>query len=50
MYIEKAVALEVLFAFMKELQYESVNLHMKNQLDAILFAATNTGHRIGRLR
>ena len=50
LYVEKVVALEVLFAFMEELQYESVNLCSKNQLDAILLATTDAGHRIGRPR
>jgi hypothetical protein len=49
MYVEKAVALEVLSAFMEELWSESVNLHTRKRLDAILLAAIDTGHRIDRL-
>jgi hypothetical protein len=49
-YVEKAVALEVLSAFMEELQSKSVNLCTRKRLDAILLAATNAGHRIDRLR
>jgi hypothetical protein len=45
-YVEKAVALEVLSAFMEELRSESVNLRMRKCLDVILLAATNVGHRI----
>jgi hypothetical protein len=49
-YVEKAVALEVLSAFMEELRYESVNLRTRKRLDAILLAATDVGHSIDRLR
>jgi hypothetical protein len=49
-YVEKAVALEVLSAFMEELQSESVNLRTRKRLDAILLATTDIGHRIDRLR
>jgi hypothetical protein len=49
-YIEKAVALEVLSAFMEELRSESVNLRTRKRLDAILLAAIDAGHRIDRLR
>jgi hypothetical protein len=49
-YIEKAVALEVLSGFMEELRSENVNLRTRKRLDAILLAATNAGHRIDRLR
>jgi hypothetical protein len=49
-YVEKVVALEVLFAFMEELRSESVNLRTREWLDEILLAATNAGHRIDRLR
>jgi hypothetical protein len=49
-YVEKAVALEVLSAFMEELRSESMNLRTRKWLDAILLAATDTGHRIDRLR
>jgi hypothetical protein len=49
-YVEKAVALEVLSAFMEELRFESVNLRRRERLDAILLAATDVGHRIDRLR
>jgi hypothetical protein len=49
-YIEKAVALEVLSAFMEELRSESVNLRTRKRLDAILLVATDAGHRIDRLR
>ena len=45
-YVEKVVALEVLSTFMEELQYESMNLCTRKQLDAILLAATDAGHRI----
>jgi hypothetical protein len=48
-YIEKAVALEVLSAFMEELLSESVNLRTRKRLDAILLAAIDAGHRIDRL-
>jgi hypothetical protein len=48
-YIEKAVALEVLSAFMEELRSESVNLRTRKRLDAILLAAIDAGHRIDRL-
>jgi hypothetical protein len=47
-YVEKAVALEVLSAFMEELRSESVNLCTRKRLDAILLAATNAGHKIDR--
>jgi hypothetical protein len=50
MYVEKAVALEVLLAFLEELQSESMNLCTRERLDAILLAATDAGHRIYRLR
>ena len=50
MYIEKAVALEVLSAFMEELQYEIVNRRMKKWLDAIPLATNDARHRIDRLR
>ena len=46
MYVEKAMALEVLSAFMEELRSESVNLCTKKWIHAILLAATNTGYRI----
>jgi hypothetical protein len=49
-YVEKAVALEVLSAFMEELRSESVNLRTKKRLDAILLATIDAGHRIDRLR
>jgi hypothetical protein len=49
-YVEKAVALEVLSAFMEELRSKSVNLRMRKRLDAILLAAIDVGHRIDRLR
>jgi hypothetical protein len=49
-YVEKAVALEVLSAFMEELRSESVNLCTRKRLDAILLAATNVEHRIDQLR
>jgi hypothetical protein len=49
-YVKKAVALEVLSAFMEELRSESVNLRTRKRLDAILLAATDAGHRIDRLR
>jgi hypothetical protein len=49
-YVEKAVALEVLSAFMVELRSESVNLRTRERLDAILLVATDAGHRIDRLR
>ena len=49
-YVEKALALEILSAFMEELQSESMNLCMKKQLDIILLAANDTRHRINRLR
>jgi hypothetical protein len=48
-YVEKAVALEVLSTFMEELQSERVNLRTRKRLDAILLAATDAGHRIDRL-
>jgi hypothetical protein len=47
-YVEKAVALEVLSAFMEELRYESMNLCTRKRLDTI--AAIDAGHRIDRLR
>jgi hypothetical protein len=50
MYVKKAVALEVLSAFMEELRPQSVNLHTRKQLDAILLAAIDAGHKIDRLR
>jgi hypothetical protein len=50
LYVEKAVSLEVLSTFLEELRSKSVNLSMRKQLDAILLAATNAGHRIDRLR
>jgi hypothetical protein len=46
MYVEKAVALEVLSSFMEELRSESVNLRTRKRLDAILLVATDVGHRI----
>jgi hypothetical protein len=49
-YVEKAMALEVLSAFMEELRSESVNLCTRKWLDAILLAAIDAGHRIDRLR
>jgi hypothetical protein len=49
-YIEKAMALEVLSAFMEELRFESVNLRTRKRLDAILLAAIDARHRIDRLR
>ena len=49
-YVEKAMALEVLFAFMEELHSESVNLCTRKWLDAILLAANDARHRIDRLR
>jgi hypothetical protein len=49
-YVEKAVALEVLSTFMEELRSESVNLRMRKRLDVILLAAIDAGHRIDRLR
>jgi hypothetical protein len=45
-YVEKAVAFEVLSVFMEELRSESVNLCTRKRLDAILLAATDAGHRI----
>jgi hypothetical protein len=48
-YVEKAVAFEVLSTFMEELQSKSVNLRTRKRLDAILLAATDAGHRIDRL-
>jgi hypothetical protein len=50
MYVEKAMALEVLSAFMEELRSESVNLRTRKRLDPILLAATDAGYRIDRLR
>jgi hypothetical protein len=47
-YVEKAVALEVLSDFMEELRSKSVNLCTRKWLDAILLAATNAGHKIDR--
>jgi hypothetical protein len=49
-YVEKAVALEALSAFLEELQSESVNLSTRKWPDAILLAATNAGHKIDQLR
>jgi hypothetical protein len=49
-YVDKAVALEVLSAFMEELQSESVNLRTRKRLDAIFLAAIDVGYRIDRLR
>ena len=49
MYVEKAVALEVLSAFMEELQFESVNRRTRKRLDAILLATNDARHRIKRL-
>jgi hypothetical protein len=49
-YVEKAVVLEILSAFLKELRFESVNLSTRKRLDAILLAATDAGHRIDQLR
>jgi hypothetical protein len=43
-YVEKAVALEVLSAFMEEMQSESVNLRTRKWLNAILLAAIDTRH------
>jgi hypothetical protein len=48
-YVEKAVALEVLSTFLEELRSESVNLSTRKRLDVILLAATDVGHRIDRL-
>jgi hypothetical protein len=48
--MSKAVALEVLSAFMEELRSEVMNLRTRKRLDAILLAATDAGHRIDRLR
>ena len=48
-YVEKAVALEVLSAFMEELQYEIVNRHTRKQLDIIPLVANVARHRIDRL-
>jgi hypothetical protein len=48
-YMEKAVALEVLSAFMEELRSESVNLRTRKRLDAILLVAIDAGHRIDQL-
>jgi hypothetical protein len=48
-YVEKAVALEVLSTFMEELRSKSVNLRTRKRLDAILLAATDAGHRINQL-
>ena len=49
MYVENAVVLEVVFAFMEELRFDSVNLRMKKRLDAILLATKDTRHRINQL-
>jgi hypothetical protein len=49
-YVEKAVALEVLSAFMEELRSESVNLRTRKRLDASLLAAIDAGHKIDQLR
>ena len=49
MYVEKVVALEVLFAFMEELQSESVNCYTRKWLDTILLAANDARHRIDQL-
>jgi hypothetical protein len=49
-YVEKAVALEVLSAFIEELRSESVNLRTRKRLDAILLATIDAGYRIDRLR
>jgi hypothetical protein len=49
-YVEKAVVLEVLSAFMEELQSESVNLRTRKRLDAILLATIDAGHKIDQLR
>ena len=49
MYVEKAMALEVLSSFMEELQSKSVNLCMRKCLDAILLAANDARHKIDQL-
>ena len=46
LYVEKVVALKVLFTFMEELRSESVNLCMRKQLDTILLATNDARHRI----
>jgi hypothetical protein len=46
LYVEKVVALEVLSTFLEELRSENVNLSTRKRLDAILLAASDTGHRI----
>jgi hypothetical protein len=45
-YVEKAVALEVLSTFMEELRSESVILRTRKRLDVILLATIDAGHRI----
>ena len=47
---EAGSILEVLFAFLEQLQSKSVNLSTRKQLDVILLVATDVGHRINRLR
>ena len=49
MYVKKVVALEILSAFMEELQSESVNHCTRKRLDAILLAANDARYRIDRL-
>jgi hypothetical protein len=44
MYVEKAVALEVLSAFMEEMRSESVNLRTRKWMNAILLAAIDARH------
>ena len=46
MFVEKVVALEVLSAFMEELQFEIVNRCMRKGLDAILLAANDARYKV----
>ena len=50
LYVEKAVALKILSAFMEELRSEIVNLCKRKQLDTILLVANDARHRIDQLR
>jgi hypothetical protein len=48
--VKKAVALEILTAFLEELRSQSVNLRTKKRLNTILPAAIYDRHRVYGLR
>jgi hypothetical protein len=44
--VEKAVILEILSTFLVKLRYENQNLHTREQLNTILLATSDAGHKV----